>query len=82
MEQSISWKGISELRKMKNSIDLLHNCDDDDAWLNRKRNKLNFSINDSKNKKHVNYREDSNENEDENANNDDVTTAMTPNKEK
>lgn len=58
MEQAISWKGISELRKMKNSYDLLHNCDDDDGWLRKKRclNLKNDSNN--KNKKNINYNED------------------------
>lgn len=42
MEQAVSWKGISELRKMKNSIELMHNCDEDDGWLRRRRgNQLN-----------------------------------------
>lgn len=77
MEQAISWKGISELRKMKNSIDLLHNCDDDDGWLHWKKIKCNINIDGdktskihpnfhNKHKKSVNYDEDADFNDNEN----------------
>jgi len=43
MEQAVCWKGISELRKMKNSIDLMHNCDEDEGWLRRRKGVLDLS---------------------------------------